>query len=88
MKSQTRTDIPQASLDLEGQRLILSIPGKYSLDIDRDLSDADIQKQAKTALAAVNAAQWMALKRNPRDFDVDGAKAEWRVSEGVLVVHA
>jgi hypothetical protein len=84
--SQTRADIPTAALDVEARRIVLSIPGRYDLDINLSLSDADIQAQAKTAIAAVNAAQTMALKRNPKDLDVDGARAEWRVADGLLVL--
>ena len=86
--SQTRAAVPTASLDLEPTRLWLNIPGLYSLSIDLSLSDAAIQASAKTAVATVNALQALALKRNPKDFDVDGACSEWRVAEGLLIVFA
>jgi hypothetical protein len=84
--SQTHADIPAAALDVEPRRVLLSIPDRYALDIDLARADAELQAQATSAVAAVNAAQAMALKRHPRDFDVDGARAEWRVAEGLLVL--
>ncbi|KAF8627597.1 hypothetical protein AX17_006169 [Amanita inopinata Kibby_2008] len=111
--------IKGAALDVEPRRLTLSIPGRAALDINLDLSDAEIvanasaQKavagkegvasasaidmlgggsstdadRAQTQTANIEPNNTLMLKRQ-RDFDVDGATAEWRVADRVLVVFA
>ncbi|KAH9948453.1 pre-RNA processing PIH1/Nop17-domain-containing protein [Amylocystis lapponica] len=81
----THADIPRATLDLEHRRLVLRAPPRYALDLDLDLPDAQIAVRA--GLDDPSARQALALKR-ARDFDVDRARAEWRVAEGVLAVLA
>ncbi|EMD35118.1 hypothetical protein CERSUDRAFT_97034 [Gelatoporia subvermispora B] len=80
-----RAHIPGATLDLEPRRLALALPPLYALDLDLDLPDAELPRAAR--LAGPSARQALLLKRH-RALDVDAARAEWRVAEGVLVVHA
>jgi hypothetical protein len=102
--------IRSSTLDIEARRLILNIPGRSTLDINLNLSDAEIVAMASaqhagtaSATAAIlhkateagrdqadgdnEAAKMLMLKRQ-RDFDVDGARAEWRVADSVLIVFA
>lgn len=105
--------IPLSTLDLEPRRLILHIPfpTSYTLDINLNLSDAEIVAAASNITTAPASdsntsittsgpsifsstisseeepENALTLKRQ-RDFDVDAAKAEWRVAEDVLVVVA
>ncbi|KZT03324.1 uncharacterized protein LAESUDRAFT_729351 [Laetiporus sulphureus 93-53] len=81
----TRSHVPAATLDLEPRRLMLDAPPLYALDLNLDLSDAQISDAAK--LSDASAAQALTLKRQ-RDLDVDNARAEWRVGEGRLVIYA
>jgi len=80
-----RTHIPAATLDLEPRRLLLALPPLYALDLDLDLPDARLRESAR--LSDASAQQALTLKRCP-GLDVDRARAEWRVAEEVLVVHA
>ncbi|OCH91358.1 hypothetical protein OBBRIDRAFT_792407 [Obba rivulosa] len=80
-----RAHIPSAALDIEPRRLLLSLPPLYALDLDLDLPDAALPGAAR--LSGASAHQALLLKRHPR-LDVDGARAEWRVADGVLVIHA
>jgi hypothetical protein len=64
------------------------VPSLYALQIDLSLSVADIQKNATSVVASVNAAQAAALKHSFEGFNVDSARAEWRVSDKLLVVFA
>lgn len=80
----THTHIPSATLDLEPRRLILHVPPVYALDLDLDTPDAQIRDSPWLSKPAAD--QVLTLKRQ-RDFDVDHARAEWRVGEGRLVVH-
>jgi hypothetical protein len=72
--------MPISTLDLESRRLLLSVPSLYALDIDLTLPDAEL-----TSAAGQNSKNVLMLKRK-RAFDVDAARAEWRVTEGVIVV--
>jgi len=70
----TRDLIPSSTLDLESRRLLLHVPSLYSLDVNLDLPDE--------LLGISNSA--LTLKRM-RDFNIDGAKADWRIAEGAIV---
>lgn len=78
---------------MEARRIILRIPDHPVLDINLDLSDAEIVSAAATSVtsgniqgeSAIEPANTLTLKRQ-RDLDVDGATAEWRVTEGVLEI--
>jgi len=86
--------ISQTTLDLEPRRLILQIPSHPTLDINLQLSDAEIVATSGTSAHTPSAQQGqeepnktLTLKRQ-REFNVDGAKAQWRVADGVLTVLA
>ena len=83
--SQTYDHIKTATLDIEPRRIILAVPPLYDLDLDLALSDAELSQILSDVEDAANAAQ--TLKRQ-RDLDVDGARAEWRVVEGRVVIYA
>ncbi|KAI0043691.1 hypothetical protein FA95DRAFT_1498222 [Auriscalpium vulgare] len=85
----TREHLPVAALDLEPTRLLLSIPPLYSLDVDLDATDAELSRSVAATGAGPHAVeQALMLKRAGRELDVDGARAEWRVGEGRLVLYA
>ncbi|OBZ74990.1 PIH1 domain-containing protein 1 [Grifola frondosa] len=77
--------IKTSSIDIEPHRLIISVPSLYLLDLDLDAPDAQILE--KLAPDEVSAQQALTLKRQ-RELNVDGAQAEWRVAEGMLIVLA
>lgn len=91
--------VKSSMLDIEHRRLILNIPGRPSLDINLELPDAEIvaktPPQSHGAMLATSQTpgqdsiqnNTLTLKRQ-RDFNVDGARAEWRVADKVLVVFA
>ncbi|KAL0952349.1 hypothetical protein HGRIS_006629 [Hohenbuehelia grisea] len=90
----TPSHISSSTLDVEAQRFILSIPPLFELDVRLDIPDAEIVANTRSLYSssrpessdqAPNNA--LTLKRQ-RDLDVDGARAEWRVQEGILVVYA
>ncbi|KAI0830199.1 pre-RNA processing PIH1/Nop17-domain-containing protein [Trametes gibbosa] len=83
----TRASIPHTTLDLEPRRLIFTAHPAYSLDLDLSLPDAQIEKVFAAHETEKSARQALTLKRE-RALDVDGARAEWRVEEGLLVVYA
>ncbi|OSC99972.1 hypothetical protein PYCCODRAFT_1453464 [Trametes coccinea BRFM310] len=92
----TRASISHTTLDLEPRRLIFSSPASspsqpaYALDLDLDLPDASIEglfSSAGDAGQEKSARQALTLKRQ-RALDVDGARAEWRVEERLLVLYA
>ena len=74
-------------------------PVDYVLDLDLTASDADIlalfsrssNSPTSTPTGGENGEESersaLTLKRE-RALDVDGARAEWRVAEGLLVVYA
>ena len=71
----------------------------YALDLDLTASDADIlalfSRSANSSTSKATGGQngeesgrsVLTLKRE-RALDVDGARAEWRVAEGLLVIYA
>jgi hypothetical protein len=94
----TRALAQSSSLDIEPRRLTLSIPSRRTLDIDLAPSDAEIVSR----ISAINTAaqtltdsqrtrkdqetsRTLQLKRQ-RDFDVDGAEAEWKVGTEVVII--
>ncbi|KAI0351584.1 hypothetical protein OH77DRAFT_1592679 [Trametes cingulata] len=94
----TRSSIP--TLDLEPRRLIFTAPSTsdsgshspaFALDLDLSRADAEIQKvfeaSGKDSERERSARQALTLKRE-RELDVDGARAEWRVAEELLVIYA
>ncbi|TFK83862.1 hypothetical protein K466DRAFT_655013 [Polyporus arcularius HHB13444] len=94
----TRVNIPSTTLDIEPRRLIFAsgppAPSSagYALDLDLAASDADILALFAGASDTQGGEQGsghaaLLLKRE-RALDVDGARAEWRVAEGLLVVYA
>ncbi|KAG6902941.1 hypothetical protein C0995_009333 [Termitomyces sp. Mi166 len=90
----SRALIEQATLDVEPRRFILTIPDYPVLDVNLDLSDAEIVATAASRTSASlheknesepnNA---LTLKRQ-RPLDVDGATSEWRVVNNMLVIVA
>ncbi|KAH9846583.1 pre-RNA processing PIH1/Nop17-domain-containing protein [Lenzites betulinus] len=93
----TRAIIPHTTLDLEPRRLVFSSLSSlarlaYVLDLDLSLPDARIEALFTKGTnsgpeSEKSARQALTLKRE-RALDVDGARAEWRVKEGLLVVYA
>ncbi|KAI0759087.1 pre-RNA processing PIH1/Nop17-domain-containing protein [Fomes fomentarius] len=90
----TRSAIPNTTLDIEARRLIFSAPSassassspenSYTLDLDLSQPDSDIEKYLGSEQSAQQA---LTLKRQ-REFDVDGARAEWRIAEGQFIIYA
>ena len=83
---QTRAHVSHATLDLEPRRLILRIPSLYALDLDLDAPDSTLRAQLASLPDVVQEHALMLKRQN--DLDVEGARAEWTVAEGVLVVYA
>ncbi|KAJ6596766.1 PIH1 family [Mycena sp. CBHHK59/15] len=81
----THALVSQTTLDLEARRLLLSVPSYAPLDINLDMSDAEIVATSAGVADSGHAA--LMLKRE-RALDVDGALAEWRVADGALVLIA
>ncbi|KZP06881.1 hypothetical protein FIBSPDRAFT_1053288 [Athelia psychrophila] len=91
----THAHIPTATLDLEPRRVLFAVPGLYALDVPLDAPDAELVAASAhldsdgTTTATAGGGGWetgaLGLKR-ARDLDVEGARAEWRVEEGCLVV--
>ncbi|KAL5498350.1 hypothetical protein ACEPAH_2492 [Sanghuangporus vaninii] len=104
----TRELHAQSTLDIEPRRILLHIPQKHFLDVNLDLSDAQIGKMGEVPAESLedgaedtslkkaiqvdalqvrghNAGEALRLKRQ-RDFDVENARAEWRVEEKKLVI--
>ncbi|KIK11810.1 hypothetical protein PISMIDRAFT_19213 [Pisolithus microcarpus 441] len=80
----THAAIPLSTLDVEPRRVLLSVPSLYHLDIDLNALDADL---TATFSKTGSSMQALTLKRK-RDLDVDNAKAEWRVADKTIVLHA
>lgn len=82
---------------MEPRRFILNIPDFPVLDINLDLSDAEIISLTSSATsvslhgvpgeAGVEPNNVLTLKRQ-RDLDVGAASAKWKISENVLIVTA
>lgn len=89
--------IARATLDMEPRRFILNIPDFPTLDVNLDLSDAEIVSLASSSTsltlhgaseeAGTESNNILTLKRQ-RDFDVDNVNAEWKVADSILVVTA
>lgn len=89
-RTQTHALIPSTTLDLEPRRILFSAPSAPShpaLSLDLDLSHPDAQIERAFGADAKSARAALELKRQ-RALDVDGARAEWRVAEGALVIYA
>jgi len=101
--NQTRAIVQSSSLEIEPRRLTLSIPTRRTLDIDLAPSDAEIVSRISSSINAAllpqkplsdfqetrkdqETSRTLQLKRQ-RDFDVDGAEAEWKVGNEVVVIH-
>ena len=94
---QAPTVVAQATLDVEPRRFTLYVPDLPVLDVNLDLSDAEIVSLASSAASAslhgtveekaVEPNNTLTLKRQ-RNLDVDEAKAEWRIGEGILLLTA
>ncbi|KAI0776787.1 pre-RNA processing PIH1/Nop17-domain-containing protein [Trametes elegans] len=91
--SLTRASVRAATLDVEPRRVLFSVPGAggdggggYALDLDLEQADAAIEGLLSDAEGS-GARAALGLKRE-RALDVDGARAEWRVAEGVVVIYA
>ncbi|KAG1801014.1 pre-RNA processing PIH1/Nop17-domain-containing protein [Suillus plorans] len=82
----TRAQISNSTLDVEPRRVILHVPSLYDLDINLDVAP-DTEPTTATYGRLGEGATVTELKRF-RDLDVDGAKAEWRVAEKVIVILA
>jgi hypothetical protein len=80
--------ISSATLDLEPRRLSLLIPGLYALDIDLNLSTASLERESSQLDAVLEETETAFRPRRVRDFDIDGARAEWRVRDQCLVIMA
>jgi len=97
----TQNIIASSTLYITARTLDLTIPNRRPLSINLSLSDGEIashvastyQSKAKPTLSeeeldqnkARDTARTLQLKRQ-RDFDVDGAGAEWEIGSGVVVV--
>lgn len=93
IRQQTRSAISNTTLDIEARRLIFSAPfqaassspeNSYALDLDLSQPDSDIEKYLGNEQSAQQA---LTLKRQ-REFDVDRARAEWRIAEGQFIIYA
>ncbi|KAJ7778406.1 pre-RNA processing PIH1/Nop17-domain-containing protein [Mycena metata] len=85
--SLSRALIPQTTLDLEAKRILLTVPAQPPLDIDFGVSDAEIVAKSSGSGATDSGHAALMLKRE-RALDVDGATAEWRVADSLLVLTA
>ncbi|OAX40762.1 hypothetical protein K503DRAFT_736928 [Rhizopogon vinicolor AM-OR11-026] len=76
----THAHIPNSTLDVEPRKVILHIPPLYDLVVDLDASNA--RSGSNHGIHSKGAIELKSL----RDLDVDGANAEWRVAEKVIVL--
>ncbi|OJA09138.1 hypothetical protein AZE42_02310 [Rhizopogon vesiculosus] len=76
----THAHIPNSTLDVEPRKVILHIPSLYDLVVDLDAPDA--KSGSNHGIHSKGAIELKSL----RDLDVDGANAEWRVAEKVIVL--
>ncbi|KAG2143426.1 pre-RNA processing PIH1/Nop17-domain-containing protein [Suillus bovinus] len=79
----THAHISNSTLDVEPRRVMLHIPSLYDLHINLDVAP-DTELMATYGRLGEGATELQRL----RDLDVDGAKAEWRVAEKVIVLLA
>ncbi|KAJ7584911.1 pre-RNA processing PIH1/Nop17-domain-containing protein [Mycena floridula] len=82
----THSQIPLTTLDLEPRRLILQVPGYETMDINLNLSDAEIV--ATSGTTEYSETEKSLLLKRQRRFDVEGAVSEWRAADGKLVLIA
>ncbi|KAF8964816.1 pre-RNA processing PIH1/Nop17-domain-containing protein [Flammula alnicola] len=89
--------VQRSSLYIEPRRITLSVPNRCTLDINVALSDAEIASGTRLKDEGADERQsekrredqtmrTLQLKRE-RDFEVDGAEAEWKVGSGTVVVY-
>ena len=86
--AQTRDGIASTTLDLEPRRLIFTSLSSYFLDLDLSRSDIEIQKSLGARAGSEKSVQHALTLKRERELDVDGARAEWRIAEGQLVIYA
>ncbi|KAJ7160820.1 hypothetical protein C8R46DRAFT_1284553 [Mycena filopes] len=86
--SLTRALIPRTTLDLEPKRIILAVPAHPPLDIDFGAPDAQIVAMSSGSGGATDAGHAALMLKRERALDVDGATAEWRVADSLLVLTA
>ncbi|KAG5650153.1 hypothetical protein H0H81_000519 [Sphagnurus paluster] len=96
----TRAQISQATLDVEPRRFILSLPPSApstssspsataltnTLDVDLTRSDAELVALAGSSPSSDSGATNALTLKRQRALDVAGARAEWRLGEGMLVL--
>ncbi len=95
--------IASSTLHISPRTLELTIPGRRPLIIDLSISDAEIAVRAGASYSSIPSAsdaeidKWktrqqeettaaLKLKRE-RDFDVDGAEAEWKIDSGIVEIY-
>jgi hypothetical protein len=93
--------IASSTLHISPRALELTIPDRRPLIIDLSLSDAEIESRTGAAYSPTSSDtevhKWktrqqeetkavLQLKRQ-RDFDVDGAEAEWKIGSGVIEIY-
>src|SRR6266404_2491018 len=76
---ETDATITSATLDIEPRRLTLIIPGLYVLDIDLNLSDSALERALFPIGTSPQEIEHALMLKRGRNFDVDGARAEWRM---------
>ncbi|KAJ7434070.1 pre-RNA processing PIH1/Nop17-domain-containing protein [Mycena latifolia] len=91
----THALVAQTTLDLEARRFVLCVPNAPPLDVNVGVSDAEIvatsgraPETPSPASETHGAGHGALMLKRERDLDVDNAKAEWRVADGVLVLTA
>lgn len=77
--------IASSTLDVEPHRLILAIPPFYLLDLNIDMPDAQMPVVFGERAGEVSRLKRV-VKERKEGFDVESAKAEWRVAERSVVV--
>lgn len=85
---QTHDLVKETQLDIETRCIVLNIPGYPVLEMDLNLPDAQIAAVIGSTTADPDEIKKTLMLKRQRDFDVDGAEAEWRVSEKILLLVA
>jgi hypothetical protein len=67
---------------------VLHVPDLYALDIDLELSDAELRREMLRVGAGPKETENVLMLKRARDLDVDRARAEWRVNSRCLVIVA
>ncbi|KAJ3500356.1 hypothetical protein NLJ89_g9834 [Agrocybe chaxingu] len=88
LRIETHALVESSTLDVEPRRFTLLISPtpsfpRRTVDVDLSLSDADILSRLPSSQSKTS--RVLELKRE-RDFDVDGARAEWVVGSGVVKI--